>query len=691
VAGTSGSVPPSNIIEPEHRDLAKKIVLSLSTLNQYNFAQQKLREGNAERARQILGFPEGAEITAPKISRVIAFTTFQTQAAAIRLEQKRNPELIVPYARFQSVFEQAVVFVATEDSSFNKGDAEAAIPNASQPLFHHSNLCNNNMPGGSIIDLIDGNFLAAKEILSGLNHEIAQLEQQKLDQLDNADDLNAEIADAKELISDIKLAIGPLKGMAAAVLQECRSNVDNEKANQEANQEANLRDAEQKLSAAEHTNNRLHIEDIANDMLECRKWGAAFLAICHEAVPQGVISGLHFGAIRNATEDALIDSLGDINLPPLVHALARGAVTGLPLGFAHYALTEAAKPFLGALMQYIGARKPEPVEGEKLYPDPPRVEYEDGELRQVPEAIFKDRTETIKQQRLGYRRLQQQAKLGTVTGDWTAFGFFAAAHGLRAGPNLMSIASRSVTSGLGGAGMALGHTVNAMWQSAAEIPEHLQALRPDIKDLPTHRLGKQLRFSPEKIWDTNKQALKDGARKAITVNPADGRFFDPVLARTLLTRYVAAASGITVTGLMDDMLQPDGRVPDWVNRSGMAALKVFGLLGIFYPGITADSETAGAAANANRTGIGKSDAFKGTRTAVSALFDPSQDHVANLAGTETSKLRRYSSNVHNLHRHFAIVPQQLVVETIVAAPKLANWASGLRRRRPQNTGNNNQV
>ncbi|MCJ8205554.1 type III effector [Pseudomonas sp. RGM2987] len=178
------------------------------------------------------------------------------------------------------------------------------------------------------------------------------------------------------------------------------------------------------------------------------------LAVFADAgIPQGFASSAHFGASTAAIDDKLDGT----------HLAAHAAGTSAVLGAAHKVVSDSARPIIQTIVDKTIGSGLEKVDPLAVYPKALQEVTVNGRRVANPDRAALDKTQEDK--RTDFLLKQNANNFGTISGDFTGYIAFGAAHAVREVLNQFTIVNasgigaRSLASAVGGTLMAGGQAV----------------------------------------------------------------------------------------------------------------------------------------------------------------------------------------------------------------------------------------
>lgn len=202
------------------------------------------------------------------------------------------------------------------------------------------------------------------------------------------------------------------------------------------------------------------------------------LAVFADAgIPQGIASAGHFGAITAAIDEEMKDA----------SFVAHAATTSGVLGASHKFISDGIRPFVQAFVDKTIGGTLAKVDPTAVYPKPLRVVSENGKEVIRTEAQLKELGATQQKKRDDFKLKQNANNFGTVSGDFTGYLSFGAAHAVRetvnqfTSVNASGIAARTIASAVGGTFMAGGHAVAKYVQTHGDEQIPTYRIKPETK------------------------------------------------------------------------------------------------------------------------------------------------------------------------------------------------------------------
>jgi len=234
------------------------------------------------------------------------------------------------------------------------------------------------------------------------------------------------------------------------------------------------------------------------------------LAVFADAgIPQGFASSAHFGASTAAIDEKLDGT----------HLAAHAAGTSAVLGAAHKVVSDSARPIIQTIVDKTIGSGLEKVDPLSVYPKALQEVTVGGRRVANPNREALDKTQEDK--RTGFLLKQNANNFGTISGDFTGYLAFGAAHAVRealnqfTSVNASGIGARSLASAVGGAFMAGGQAVAKYSQTHGD------------EKIPTYRVKNETREWKEllpkafaessKVLPTNMANISDYANRIVGV------------------------------------------------------------------------------------------------------------------------------------------------------------------------------
>ena len=234
------------------------------------------------------------------------------------------------------------------------------------------------------------------------------------------------------------------------------------------------------------------------------------LAVFADAgIPQGFASSTHFGASTAAIDDELAGT----------HLAAHAAGTSAVLGAAHKVVSDSARPIIQTIVDKTIGSGLEKVDPLSVYPKALQEVTMNGRRVANPNREALDKTQEDK--RTDFLLKQNANNFGTISGDFTGYIAFGAAHAVRevlnqfTSVNASGIGARSLASAVGGTLMAGGQAVFKYSQTHGD------------EKIPTYRVKNETREWKEllpkafaessKVLPTNMANISDYANRIIGV------------------------------------------------------------------------------------------------------------------------------------------------------------------------------
>lgn len=360
-------------------------------------------------------------------------------------------------------------------------------------------------------------------------------------------------------------------------------------------------------------------------------------------IPQGFASAGHFGASTAAIDEAMADQ------PFGKHVVATSTV----LGGAHKVIGDGLRPFVQVIVDKTIGRGLKKVDPLAVYPKALKDITVNG--RRVADPQFETLDAAQSDKRADFLLKQNANNFGTMSGDFTGYLAFGAAHAVRdtldqfTSVNASGIAARSVASAVGGTFMAGGQAVAKYAQTHGD------------EQIPTYRVTKENREWKELISN----AFSEAAGK---LNP-----FNMANASDYGIRIVGVGGGIGMrTGVAEaSAVGEDPQVKEKMEKIGGT---------FFSSGLTLFPFFANAVAaplENKALGDGTDDQTQRARVPWQNVSNPNRD---TLPHTQPEGWRRNLENVYHVARGLT----QVVPQSSVAAVNLgADWVKSVATR-PKN-------
>lgn len=365
------------------------------------------------------------------------------------------------------------------------------------------------------------------------------------------------------------------------------------------------------------------------------------LAVFADAgIPQGFASAGHFGAATATIDEAMADqSFGK-------HVAATSTV----LGTAHKVISDGLRPFVQVVVDKTIGRGLEKVDPLAVYPKALQDITVNGRRVANPQRETVDATQSEK--RADFKLKQNANNFGTMSGDFTGYLAFGAAHAVRdtidqfTSVNASGIAARSVASAVGGTFMAGGQAVAKYAQTHGD------------EQIPTYRVTKENREWKELL----PKALAEAKGKLNPISMAN--------VTDLANRIVGVGPGIAMRTGAGDAAAVDEN-PEVKEKMEQIVTTFFSsgltLLPFFANSVAAPLEN-------KALGDGTDDLAKRAQVPWQNVTNPNRD---TLPHTQTEGLTRNLENVYHVTRGLTqVVPQS----SLSALNITADFAKGLATR-----------
>ncbi|WP_434578998.1 type III effector [Pseudomonas sp. Z5-35] len=368
------------------------------------------------------------------------------------------------------------------------------------------------------------------------------------------------------------------------------------------------------------------------------------LAVFADAgIPQGFASAGHFGASTAAIDEKMADR------PFGEHVAATSAV----LGGAHKVISDGLRPFVQILVDKTIGRGLEKVDPLAVYPKALQDITVNG--RRVANPQFETLDATQSEKRADFKLKQNANNFGTMSGDFTGYLAFGAAHAVRdtldlfTSINASGIAARSAASAVGGTFMAGGQAVAKYAQTHGD------------EQIPTYRVTKENREWKELL----PKAFSEATGK---LNP-----FNLANISDVAARIIGAGEGIAMRTAVGDAAAV-GEDPE-VREKMEQIIATFFSSGLTLMPFFPNSVTAPLEGKA--LGDGKDDLTKRGNVALQNTFHPNRE---TLPHTQSEGARLAIENAYHVSRGFS----QIIPQTSVTALNLsADWVKSVATR-PKN-------
>ncbi len=250
------------------------------------------------------------------------------------------------------------------------------------------------------------------------------------------------------------------------------------------------------------------------------------LAVFADAgIPQGFASSAHFGASTAAIDEKLDGT----------HLAAHAAGTSAVLGAAHKVVSDSARPIIQTIVDKTIGSGLEKVDPLSVYPKALQDVTVNGRRVANPQREALDKTQEDK--RTSFLLKQNANNFGTISGDFTGYLAFGAAHAVRealnqfTSVNASGIGARSLASAVGGTFMAGGQAVAKYSQTHGD------------EKIPTYRVKNETREWKELL----PKALAESS-KVLPTNMTN--------ISDYVNRIVGVGAGITMRTAVGDAAAP---------------------------------------------------------------------------------------------------------------------------------------
>lgn len=245
------------------------------------------------------------------------------------------------------------------------------------------------------------------------------------------------------------------------------------------------------------------------------------LAVFADAgIPQGFASSAHFGASTAAIDEVLEGT----------HLAGHSAGTSAVLGAAHKVVSDSARPIIQTIVDKTIGSGLEKVDPLSVYPKALQDITVGGRRVANPQREAIDKAQEDK--RTGFLLKQNANNFGTISGDFTGYLAFGAAHAVRealnqfTSVNASGIAARSLASAVGGAFMAGGQAVAKYSQTHGDekIPTYrVKNETREWKELLPKAFAESSKVLPHKMTNISDYANRIvGVSAGITMRTAVG-------------------------------------------------------------------------------------------------------------------------------------------------------------------------
>ncbi|MDO7895747.1 type III effector [Pseudomonas citrulli] len=369
------------------------------------------------------------------------------------------------------------------------------------------------------------------------------------------------------------------------------------------------------------------------------------LAVFADAgIPQGFASSAHFGASTAAIDEQLAGT----------HLAAHAAGTSAVLGAAHKVVSDSARPIIQTIVDKTIGSGLEKVDPLAVYPKALQTVTVDGRRVANPQRETLDRTQEDK--RTGFLLKQNANNFGTISGDFTGYLAFGAAHAVREALNQFSsvnasgIGARSLASAVGGAFMAGGQAVAKYSQTHGD------------EKIPTYRVKNETREWKELL----PKALAESS-KVLPINMTN--------ISDYANRIVGVGAGITMRTAVGDAAAP-GEDAETLEKMQQIITTFFSsgltLLPFFANSVAAPLEN-------KALNDGTDDLTARANVPWQNVTNPNRD---TLPHTQPPGARRVAENAYHVTRGASqLVPQATVAGLNVGA----EWIKSVTTR-PKETG-----
>ncbi|AUM72403.1 type III effector [Pseudomonas fluorescens] len=361
-------------------------------------------------------------------------------------------------------------------------------------------------------------------------------------------------------------------------------------------------------------------------------------------IPQGVASAGHFGAITASIDEEMADASYGKHV----------AATSTVLGTAHKVISDGIRPFVQVVVDKTIGAGLEKVDPMSVYPKVLKVVTQDG--RRVENAGRDLANHIQEQKRSDFKLMQNANNFGTMSGDFTGYLAFGAAHAVRdtidqfSSTNASGILARSAASAVGGTFMAGGQAVAKYAQTHGheEIPTYrVTTENRDWGEL----LPKAYSEAKSKLNPISMTNISDYANRIIGVG-------EGIAMRTAVGEAAAAGENPEVREKIEQIVTT-------FFSSGLT------LLPFFANSVAAPLE--------NKALAGKDDLTQRAKVPLQNVAHPNRD---SLPHTQPAGWRRDLENTYHVTRGLT----QVVPQTAIAGLNLgAEWVQNVTTR-PKNPG-----
>ncbi|MGD8219155.1 hypothetical protein [Pseudomonas thivervalensis] len=367
-------------------------------------------------------------------------------------------------------------------------------------------------------------------------------------------------------------------------------------------------------------------------------------------IPQGVASAGHFGAITASIDEKMADASYGKHV----------AATSTVLGAAHKVISDGIRPFVQVVVDKTIGAGLEKVDPMSVYPKALQVVTQDG--RRVENAGRDALNLTQEQKRNDFKLKQNANNFGTMSGDFTGYLAFGAAHAVRdtidqfSSVNAGGIVARTAASAVGGTFMAGGQAVAKYAQTHGD------------EEIPTYRVTKENRNWGELL----PKAFSEATGKLNPISMAN--------VSDYANRIVGVGEGVAMRTAVGDAAAV-GENPEVREKMEQIVTTFFSsgltLLPFFANSVAAPLE--------NKALSGKDDLTKRANVPLQNVTSPNRD---GLPHTQPEGWRRDLENTYHVTRGLT----QVVPQTAIAGLNLGTeWAQSLATRPKKASGDDIQL
>lgn len=366
-------------------------------------------------------------------------------------------------------------------------------------------------------------------------------------------------------------------------------------------------------------------------------------------IPQGVASAGHFGASTSAIDEAMADTAYGKHV----------AATSTVLGAAHKVISDGIRPFVQVVVDKTIGKGLAKVDPLAVYPKPLQEITVNGRRVANPQFAALDASQA--QKRDEFKLKQNANNFGTMSGDFTGYLAFGAAHAVRdtldqfSSVNASGIAARSLASAVGGTFMAGGQAVAKYAQTHGD------------EQIPTYRVTKENRNWGELLPKAFSEA-KDKLNPISMTNLSD-----------LTNRIVSVGEGIALRTAVGDASE--------AGDDATVQKKLEQVVATFYnSGLTLFPFFANSVAapleNKAMNEDKEDNLVQRANVPLQNVLHPNRD---TLPHTQPEGLRRNLENTYHVARGFTqIVPQGAIAGLNLGANKIQNLTTRPKNALPDN-------